>query len=221
MQGAWLWPWFETPRLRAALTMRFRISVPQRASETPCREALVQPRGGAARRCMLSNMASRGDTRLCGRLLIQINLGPCAVMTLHNRRHLDYRRDVDGVPGIQRKLLWLRDRRDHTRPRSNLHQPLRDRAKSDVFERSGVFYRNVVGARLLLGSHPRDSHDPRSRLAVVRRRKVPCSRSARLFGLLRESSLASDTWRVLTVPLRCRPTARTINGNPTALGRSQ
>src|SRR5690348_12552930 len=55
-------------------------------------------------------------------------------MALHNRRHLDYCRDVDGVPGIQRKLLRLRDRRDHASPRSNLHRPLRDRAKSDVFE---------------------------------------------------------------------------------------
>ena len=27
MQGACLGPWFETPRLRAALTMRFRIGI--------------------------------------------------------------------------------------------------------------------------------------------------------------------------------------------------
>src|SRR5262249_13499659 len=88
--------------------------------------------------------------------------------------------------------------RDHARPRSNPHRPLRDRAKSDVFERGGVFYRNVVSARLLLGSHPRHSHDPRPHLAVVRRRKVPCPKTTRLYGLLRESSLASDTWSFLT-----------------------
>jgi protein-S-isoprenylcysteine O-methyltransferase Ste14 len=70
-------------------------------------------------------------------------------------------------------------------------------ARNPMYSSAAVYF---IGMSLALGSYwglipPR--RDPRFRLAIVRRRKVPYSKSSRLYGLLHESSLASDTWHFL------------------------
>ena len=88
-------------------------------------------------------------------------------MALHSRRPPDYSESLDGVPGIQRKLFWLHDRRDHQWPKSDHDRPLRHRTQSDVFKRGSVLYRAVLGARFLLGTHRFCPHDLRPRLEAV------------------------------------------------------
>ena len=90
-----------------------------------------------------------------------------AIMALHSRRPPDYSESLDGLPGIQRKLFWLHDRRDHHWPKSDHHRPLRHRTQSDVFKRCGLLYRSVLGARFLLGAHRFCPRDLRPRLEAV------------------------------------------------------
>lgn len=76
----------------------------------------------------------------------------------------------------------------------------------NVFERGGIFHRHVFGTRLLLGAHPRHSHNSWSRLQAVRRRKIPRREFTRLWRISCESPLASHSRRLLN----CRRVASLI-----------
>jgi hypothetical protein len=66
------------------------------------------------------------------------------------------------------------------------------RAQPDVCERGCILRWNVLGPWFVFGAYCLRSLDPWSRVAALRRRKVPRSKSARLYGILRQRSLAFD-----------------------------
>jgi len=91
--------------------------------------------------------------------------------------------------------MALRLSRSHTTKKLSPPRPLRDSAKSDVSERSGVFYRNVAGARLLLGPSPSILTILGLVWQLFDEEKFRAQNLRGYTVYWHESSLASDTWR--------------------------